>query len=504
MAIFAFDGFELDTERFELRRGGGAVPVEPLVFDLLVTLAERPGEILSRDALIDAVWKGRIVSDSTISTAIKSARKALGDSGADQSRIRTVRGRGVQFVATLSDQAQPVAAAASVPTQPALYLRPFEAADGAEGLARGIEARLRTALSRIPLLRIVAPSAAAEADPRRLRAQCGATLSLAAMLQRGSATISADFALSETRDGFQIWAQRFEVADGDGAEDALLRAMVARTEPNLVKAIMAELKAAGRPAHARSLLLEAMGLLTLKGWHRATFVDSAELVERAIGGEPDLALAHAYHALILALGHRFGLLRDTPGVAGRAAASADRALALESQDSMVLGLAGCALADIGDVDRAMPILRKAVDADPDNGHAKTALGAALLTRRDFDPAVALLREGMRISPADNRLAVWGTALSLGELARGDLDAALDAAEEACASDDRMYLPRVALAAIRLARGEPDQAMGAVRDCLRTKPDLSEVEVTSLIGRNLGEKVWNARLNLMSGDRGSVG
>ena len=489
MAIFAFEDFELDTGRFELRRGGVAIPVEPLVFDLLVTLAGRPGEVISRDDLIDAVWDGRIVSDSTISTAIKNARKALGDTGAEQRHIRTVRGRGIQFVATPSERATPAAVASAVATQPALFLRPFDATESASGLARGVEARLRTALSRVPLLRIVAPFAGAEPDPRQLRAQSGATLVLAVMLQRGSNMLSADVTLSETRDGFQIWAQRFEVADGDGAEDALLRAMVARVEPNLVQAMMAELKAAGRPAHARSLLLEAMGLLALKGWHRATFLESADLVERAIGAQPDLALAHAYHALILALGHRFGLLRGSPGVADRAALFADSALALESQDSMVLGLAGCALADIGDVDRALPVLRKAVDVDPDNGHAKTALGAALLTRREFDPAVALLREGIRISPADNRLAVWGAALALGELARGDLDAALAAAEEACASDDRMYVPRVALAAIRLARGEADQAAGVVKDCLRTKPDLNEVEVTSLVGRRLGNAVW---------------
>ena len=95
--VFRFGDFELDTGAFELRRGPVVVPVEPLVLDLLTLLLEHPGVVLSRDRLVESVWKGRIVSESTISTAIKSARKALGDTGRDQKYIRTIRGRGIQF-----------------------------------------------------------------------------------------------------------------------------------------------------------------------------------------------------------------------------------------------------------------------------------------------------------------------------------------------------------------------------------------------------------------------
>lgn len=98
----SFDDFELDVDKFELRHNGQAVHVEPMVFDLLVLLANNPGRVISRDELIEELWDGRIVSEATISTTVKSARKALGDSGEVQKYIKTIRGRGIEFVANVN------------------------------------------------------------------------------------------------------------------------------------------------------------------------------------------------------------------------------------------------------------------------------------------------------------------------------------------------------------------------------------------------------------------
>lgn len=97
--IYRFGNFELDRSAFTLCDGGEAVHVEPLVFDLIVFFAESAGRVVTREEMIDSVWKGRIVSDATVASCIKSARKALGDSGTVQNYIRTVRGRGFQFIA---------------------------------------------------------------------------------------------------------------------------------------------------------------------------------------------------------------------------------------------------------------------------------------------------------------------------------------------------------------------------------------------------------------------
>src|SRR6478752_7640660 len=95
---YRFDRFELDTLQFALRLGASDIHIEPLVFDLLRFLVERAGQVVTRDIIVEHVWHGRFVSDATISSCIKSARRALGDDGRSQVYIRTIRGRGLQFV----------------------------------------------------------------------------------------------------------------------------------------------------------------------------------------------------------------------------------------------------------------------------------------------------------------------------------------------------------------------------------------------------------------------
>ena len=104
--FYQFDDFELDADRFELYRSGTVQHVEPLVFDLLFFLVQNPNRIISRDEVINEIWGGRIMSDATISSCIKSARKAIGDSGENQKYIKTIRGRGIQFLGVLATTPQ--------------------------------------------------------------------------------------------------------------------------------------------------------------------------------------------------------------------------------------------------------------------------------------------------------------------------------------------------------------------------------------------------------------
>jgi len=109
--IFRFSDFEIDIARHELRHAGAIVHIEPQVFDLLVHLVRNRDRIVSKDELIDAVWQGRIVSEATLSSRISAARRALGDSGNDQSFIRTLYKRGFRFVGDVDEGAAPVAIA---------------------------------------------------------------------------------------------------------------------------------------------------------------------------------------------------------------------------------------------------------------------------------------------------------------------------------------------------------------------------------------------------------
>ena len=101
--------YTIDTTLFRLNKGAGEVAVEPKVFDLIVYLIEHRDRVLSREELFREVWKGREVSDTTLSNHVKSARKALGDDGGRQEIIQTIRGRGYQFVAPVDKNGEPPA-----------------------------------------------------------------------------------------------------------------------------------------------------------------------------------------------------------------------------------------------------------------------------------------------------------------------------------------------------------------------------------------------------------
>jgi len=95
---FQFGDCELDLDRVQLRVGGEVRPVEPQVFDVLALLVQHRSRVVSKEELLDAVWNHRFVSESSLTSRIKSARHAIGDDGQAQRLIRTVHGRGYQFV----------------------------------------------------------------------------------------------------------------------------------------------------------------------------------------------------------------------------------------------------------------------------------------------------------------------------------------------------------------------------------------------------------------------
>ena len=101
--IYVFGTCELDTELYQLRRDGTSQHVEPQVFDVLAYLIAHRERVVSRDELLVQVWGHTFVSDATLSSRVMAARKAVGDSGQAQALIRTVRGRGYQFVGSVEE-----------------------------------------------------------------------------------------------------------------------------------------------------------------------------------------------------------------------------------------------------------------------------------------------------------------------------------------------------------------------------------------------------------------
>ena len=93
-----FGPFVFDPSNQLLWRGGQEVPLPPRVVGVLGLLVARPGEVVSRQELIDAVWKDAFVSDTSLAEAISFLRQALGDDPQQPSYIQTVHRRGYRFL----------------------------------------------------------------------------------------------------------------------------------------------------------------------------------------------------------------------------------------------------------------------------------------------------------------------------------------------------------------------------------------------------------------------
>jgi predicted ATPase/DNA-binding winged helix-turn-helix (wHTH) protein len=144
--ILKFADCELDLGRVVLRRDGRDVKVEPQVFDVLALLAQRRGEVVRKEELLDEIWGDRFVSESTLTTRIKTVRQAIGDDGSRQSIIRTVHGKGYEFIA----QVEVVEAARTDPA----------AATGAASAASGLPVAVQPLIGRELLLALLVDAVA--------------------------------------------------------------------------------------------------------------------------------------------------------------------------------------------------------------------------------------------------------------------------------------------------------------------------------------------------------
>jgi DNA-binding winged helix-turn-helix (wHTH) protein len=102
--MYLFDDYTLHTELYELRYAGAPCPLEPQVLDILLYLIQHRDRVVTREELLEHVWPERFISEATLDHRIMEARQAIGDSGQRQCRIKTLRGRGYRFVASVEER----------------------------------------------------------------------------------------------------------------------------------------------------------------------------------------------------------------------------------------------------------------------------------------------------------------------------------------------------------------------------------------------------------------
>ncbi|HUG52734.1 MAG TPA: winged helix-turn-helix domain-containing protein [Vicinamibacteria bacterium] len=149
MPVYRFDDVRVDTAAFRIERGGQAVALEPKAFDLLVLLLERRGEVVTKQEILDSVWRQTAVTDNALTRIVAHLRKGLGDDAREARYVETVPTRGYRFVAPVrtGDGAAPAAEAAA----PARRGRGFVLAAVALLVAGAVlSLALRRAPARVP------------------------------------------------------------------------------------------------------------------------------------------------------------------------------------------------------------------------------------------------------------------------------------------------------------------------------------------------------------------
>jgi TolB-like protein len=249
--LFLFENYTLDTDRRELLQGAVAVPVEPQVFDLLAYLIKNRERVASKDDLVTAIWGGRIVSESTLTTRINQARCAIGDSGAEQRLIKTLARKGLRFVGAVREEAKPEMMSAvsvedaaaqakpalSLPDEPSIAVLPFANLNGdpqQDYFSDGITEDITTELSRFSELMVIACNSAFQykakaVDIRQVGRELGARYVVEGSVRRSGDRGRIAAQLIDATTGAHRWAERYdrEFVDIFAVQDEVARTIVA-------------------------------------------------------------------------------------------------------------------------------------------------------------------------------------------------------------------------------------------------------------------------------------
>ena len=355
-------------------------------------------------------------------------------------------------------------------------------------LTEAMSEDLITMLARIPGFIVIARQSAfayqgRSVDSRQIGRELGVRYIIEGSLRPVGQQLRVGTQLIDATTGAQLWADRFDGQAKDVLElqDQIVRAIASRIEPELVRAEVALIRRRRDASpNAWSCFRQGAGLISLKGWSEETVTQATALLRQATTLDPDFALAHAQLALCLSLGARLGLVADGASAVTEARTEAERAVAIENDASEILGYAGCALAELGDVQRGTEILERAIENDPSNAQAWVALGTTLCFLEKDATGLEKLQHGMRLSPRDHRLGFWGTFYALALAQHGRMTEAHEEVRAACRRDPQFYVARVVLAITAASLGSKEEAVAALSEARRLRPRLSLNEV-QLVG-----------------------
>jgi adenylate cyclase len=395
---YLFGNQVLDTERRELRRGETLVPVTPQVFTLLSYLIRHRDRVVSKDDLVAAIWRGRSITDTAMTTRINAARRAIGDSGEAQHLIRTLTRRGYRFVglvreehdteeatllANAPDPAKPGFAGPGNPTVAVLPFANMSRCRDHDFLADAIAANTATELTKWRWLHVIARVSRLAAsghatDVRRLGTELGARYVLEGSVSDAGRGVRVTSMLIDTGTGVLAWAGRFDSARTSRHD--VRDEIVAMLAANVVGAIVTAERQRAMRASADQL----------GGWE--AYQRGMWHMSNCEPGENALAQRFFRRAIDL----------DPASVAGYSALGWSYMMAASIFSQMTIA-EGCELAE--------PLLRKATALDEGDVDSRARLAIASLLRGDLEAAFEGAQKVLSVNQhCAEALGVKGTAL----------------------------------------------------------------------------------------------
>lgn len=317
--IFRFEDCLVDAERRELRRGGVLYPLEPLVFDLLEHLLRNRHRFIRKTDLQSAIWGGRIVSSAALHTRISAVRSAIGDNGAEQRLIRTLRTKGFRFIGHVHEETRSNWSTrteeadrnrALLIDHPTIAVLPFtnNSADPSQNfLADALTESLITALSKVGWLIVATRTSSFACKGLALETtQAARKLGVRYLLHGGILQIAdrvrITMQLIDSFADFQIWIEQYEedVIDSFAVLEEVCGKVVATLVPQLYLA--EHLRVQGKAAmdlNSWECIVRALSLMSSRV-HRDA-VTARALLEKAVSIDPKSAECYSLLSIVSTL-----------------------------------------------------------------------------------------------------------------------------------------------------------------------------------------------------------
>ena len=395
-AVYRFDQFQLDTQRGMLRRANGTdLPLRPRTYALLRHFLDHPGQLLRRDALIEAIWPRVVVTDDSLTQCVSELRQALGDRASEV--LRTVPRRGYILMGEVRragyEPERPSRPAGAEPARTTFVMvtPPEHAADDlvCGRLARMLGTDLVTDLATMEEVRVVASGQEHAEGAYRISGE----------VWRSGATLRASFRLVSAA-GIALWAEKLSVPANEHPEPD--ESQIGRLAITLVRQIGLEDLRQARATRDEELTARQLCLLAREHHQNATERDTLvarDYLERAIALDPNYAPAYAWLCFVVqrALTQGWG---EMDGEVAR--------------------------------EKALVFARRAVHLEPSSPLCVARLAYALMLHRRYEEAVTAAREALRL----RRWLTWESLMTAGETLGccGCHEEAIEALQKALAED----------------------------------------------------------------------